>query len=130
MARESAAELKKQAKAAEKEAEKKAKAEAKAAAKAPTKAPAAAVKVKVVTKPVAAKLAPPKPAVKKPTAAVWSCPADGAVHPWNYKGAKYLRNSDHQVWKEDAEGGCGDWCGVFLIDEDRIDDSVEEPDFE
>jgi hypothetical protein len=34
------------------------------------------------------------------------------------------------VWKEDAEGGCGDWCGVFLIDEDRIDDSVEEPDFE
>jgi hypothetical protein len=70
-----------------------------------------------------------KPAVKKPVA-VWSCPADGAVHPWAYKGNKYLRNSDHQVWKEDADGGCGDWCGVFLIDEDRIDDSVEEPDFE
>jgi hypothetical protein len=101
-------------------------------AKAKAKAPAAAVKVVVKAKAPAAavaKPAPVKPAVKKPVT-VWSCPADGAVHPWTYKGAKYLRNSDHQVWREDAEGGCGDWCGVYLIDEDRIDDSVEEPDFE
>ena len=69
-----------------------------------------------------------RPQAAKPL--VWSCPADGAVHPWAYKGAKYLRNSDHQVWREDADGGCGDWCGVYLIDGDRIDDSVEEPDFE
>jgi hypothetical protein len=130
MARESAAELKKQAKAAEKEAEKQAKAAAKAAAKKPIAvkaAPAAVVKAVV---PVAAVKAAVKPAVKKPVAVVWSCPADGAVHPWTYKGAKYLRNSDHQVWREDADGGCGDWCGVYLIDGDRIDDSVEEPDFE
>ena len=126
-ARESAAELKKQAKAAEKEAEKQAKLAQKAAAKAPAKVPAAAVKA---VAPVAAAKAAMKPAVKKPVAAVWSCPADGAVHPWAYKGAKYLRNSDHQVWREDADGGCGDWCGVYLIDDDRIDDSVEEPDFE
>jgi len=137
LARESAAELKKQAKAAEKEAEKQAKAAQKAAAKKPV--PAAAVKAAPVAKaapapvakavPAAAVKAVVKPAVKKPVA-VWSCPADGSVHPWAYKGAKYLRNSDHQVWQEDAEGGCGDWCGVYLIDEDRIDDSVEEPDFE
>ena len=62
------------------------------------------------------------------TAAVWTCPADGAVHPWTYKGLPYLRNSDDQVWKKDAEGGCGDWCGVFV--NGSIDDSVEEPDFE
>jgi hypothetical protein len=96
-------------------------------AKAKAKVPAAAVKVVVKAKAPAAAVA--KPALKKPVV-VWSCPADGAVHPWTYKGAKYLRNSDHQVWREDAEGGCGDWCGVYLIDEDRIDDSVEEPDFE
>jgi hypothetical protein len=129
LARESAAELKKQAKAAEKEAEKQAKAAAKAAAKKPVAVKAAPAAVKVVA-PVAAVKAAVKPAVKKPVAVMWSCPADGAVHPWTYKGAKYLRNSDHQVWREDADGGCGDWCGVYLIDGDRIDDSVEEPDFE
>jgi hypothetical protein len=71
-----------------------------------------------------------KPATANAKPAVWTCPADGAVHPWAYKGIAYLRNSDNQVWKEDADGGCGDWCGVFLGGEDRIDDSVEEPDFE
>lgn len=98
----------------------------------PAKAPAAPAKA---VAPVAA--APAKapagawrnrPQAVKPV--VWSCPADGAVHPWTYKGTKYLRNSDHQVWLEEADGGCGDWCGVYLIDDDRIDDSVEEPDFE
>jgi hypothetical protein len=78
---------------------------------------------------------PAKTPARKPTTAnakpaVWTCPADGAVHPWAYKGMAYLRNSDNQVWKEDADGGCGDWCGVFLGGEDRIDDSIEEPDFE
>jgi len=63
-------------------------------------------------------------------AKLWSCPNDGCVYPWTYKGTKYLRNSDNQVWREEAYGGCGNWCGVYLIDEDRIDDSVEEPDFE
>jgi hypothetical protein len=118
LARESAAELKKQAKAAEKEAEKQAKLAQKAAAKKPAVPAVKAVPAAAV-----------KPAVKKPTVA-WSCPADGAVHQWAYKGMKYLRNSDHQVWREDADGGCGDWCGVYLIDGDRIDDTVEEPDFE
>ena len=146
-------------KAEKKEEREKAKEEAKAAkeaekaaakaAKEAAKVPKAAVKVVKAAPKVPAKEAPKptgkeeakapiavtkipakKPVPANPIAAVWSCPADGAVHPWNYKGTKYLRNSDHQVWLEDAEGGCGDWCGVFLIDENRIDDSVEEPDFE
>jgi hypothetical protein len=146
-------------KAEKKEEREKAKEEAKAAKEA-EKAAAKAAKVpkaavKVVVKPAAkapakeapkatgkeeakapiAPIAEKKTLAKKPltgtaTAAVWSCPADGAVHPWAYKGMAYLRNSDHQVWRAEADGSCGDWCGVYLSGEDRIDDSVEEPDFE
>jgi len=150
-ARESAAELKKQAKAAEKEAEKKRKAEAKAAAKA---VPAAAVKaVKVVVKaavkpapvaavavPVAVAVAPVSPRLPaapvgvsraRPQAAkpaAWSCPKDDQVYPWAFKGENYLRNYENEVWKATAEGDLGEWCGKYLIDEDSIDDTVEEPD--
>ena len=71
-----------------------------------------------------------KPA-KKPTAsataAVWSCPNDDNVHAWNYKGVKYLRNFENEVWLEKADGGCGKWQGMFLVDENRIDDTVENP---
>ena len=73
-----------------------------------------------------------KKAEAEKRAKLWSCPNDGYVYPWTYKGTKYLRNSDNQVWREEAYGVCGDWYGVYLIDEDRIDDSMEEPylDFE
>jgi hypothetical protein len=139
--REKAKEEAKAAKEAEKAAAKAAKVPkaavkvvVKPAAKAPAKeAPKATGKeeAKAPIAPIAEKKIPAKkPVPANPTAAVWSCPADGAVHPWNYKGTKYLRNSDNQVWLEEADGSCGDWCGVFLIDENRIDDSVEEPDFE
>ena len=151
--REKAKEEAKAAKEAEKSAAKAAKVPkaavkvvVKPAAKAPAKeAPKAAAKeaakeapkatgkeeAKAPVAPIAEKKTPgKKPLTGTATAAVWSCPADGAVHPWNYKGTKYLRNSDHQVWLEEADGGCGDWCGVYLGGEDRIDDSVEEPDFE
>jgi hypothetical protein len=52
------------------------------------------------------------------------------VHPWAYKGKQYLRNSDNEVWLKGADGGCGEWQGIYLPAEDRIDDSVEEPVFE
>jgi hypothetical protein len=144
--RERAKEEAKAAKEAEKAAAKAAKvpkAAVKAAMpKAAVKAPVAAVKVapkptgkEEATTPRSLSAEPVKTPARKPatanaTAAVWSCPADGAVHPWNYKGEKYLRNSDHQVWREDADGGCGDWCGVYVGGEVGIDNSVEEPDFE
>ena len=126
-AREASAELKKQAKAAEKEAEKKAKAEAKAAEK-KVAVPAAAVKVVVKPKAVAAVAAKPavKPAVKKFVDS-FTCPNDGQVHEWTFKGTKYLRNYDNQIWLLTEEGECGDWCGVFA--DGSIDDSVEEPSF-
>jgi len=135
------------AKKAEREAEKAAKKAEKEAAKKPSAkapVPAAAIKKAVPAKvpaaasaAVAALAAPVKAPVKKaPVAAVapkkeeWSCPADGMVHPWPYKGKQYLRNADGEVWLKGADGGCGEWQGVYLAAEGRIDDSVAEPLFE
>lgn len=74
---------------------------------------------------------PAKKPAKKPTAAataaVWSCPNDDNVHPWNFKGTKYLRNFENEVWLENADGGCGKWQGMFLANENRIDDDVPNP---
>jgi hypothetical protein len=128
-------------KAAEKEAADKAKAEQKAAAakekaaekeakKAATpakavKAPAKAVKAEVAA-PAAAVGVKPKKAAPKPVQE-WTCPADGNVYPWTYKTKKFLRNSENQVWEADADGGCGDWAGVFIPTEDRIDESAADP---
>ena len=135
-AKKEARELERAEKKAAKEAAKKpsAKAPVPAAAikkAAPAKVPAAASAA------VAALAAPVKAPVKKaPVAAVapkkeeWSCPADGMVHPWPYKGKQYLRNADGEVWLKGADGGCGEWQGVYLAAEGRIDDSVAEPLFE
>ena len=134
-------EAEKEAKKAEKEAEKEAK---KAAKKAVPMVPAAAVKkVAAAPKPVAAAPKPaavpkaavtaaPKAAPKplKPAVESWTCPADGMVHPWPYKGKQYLRNSDNEVWLKGEDGGCGEWQGIFRPTEDRIDDSVPEPVFD
>ena len=138
-------EAEKEAKKAEKEAEK----EAKNAAKVVKTVPAAAVKKAVAApkaaaapKAVAAVAAAPKPAAAAPKAAAkpavkakpavesWTCPADGMVHPWPYKGKQYLRNSDNEVWLKGEDGGCGEWQGIFRPTEDRIDDSVPEPVFD
>jgi len=133
-------EAEKDAKKAEKEAEKAAKKAEKDAAKAPKAKSAAPVPAAAVKKADAAAAAPaaqaaapkaaakPKPKPVAPTAA-WTCPADGMVHPWPYKGKDYLRNSDNEVWLKAADGGCGEWQGIYRPGEDRIDDSVAEPVF-
>ena len=130
-------------KAAEKEAADKAKAEAKAAAtaakaaakeakKAATPAKAVKAPAKAVAAPAKAVAAPaavgikPKKAAPKPVEE-WTCPADGNVYAWPYKGKNFLRNSDNQVWEAEADGGCGDWAGVFIPAEDRIDESAADP---
>ena len=155
-AKEAAKEAEKEAKKAEKEAEKAAKkaaaeelkkaaAEAKKAEKAAaaagkgkgkaskTPVPAAAAKkassaasVASAEKPAAAAPAK-KPVAKKED---WSCPNDGMVHPWTYKGKKYARNFDNQLWEMEEDGGIGDWAGVYDATTQKIDDSVPEPEFE
>jgi hypothetical protein len=52
------------------------------------------------------------------------------VHPWPYKGKDYLRNSDNEVWTKGTDGNCGEWQGIYLPAEDRIDETAEEPIFE
>lgn len=142
-AKKLAKEQEKAQKKAEKDAEKAAAKAAKQTTKKPTGnvvVPAAAVAQKkvvvkaaepVVETPVESK---PVKVVKKvvpaPKKEEWSCPADGMVHPWPYKGKQYFRNSDNEVWLKGPDGGCGDWQGIYLPAEDRIDDSVEEPVFE
>ena len=138
-AKKAAAAAEKEAKKAEKEAEKEAKKEAAAAEKAakqalkktvvPVKAITAAKPVTVAVKPVTVTVKPVAKPVAKAAAKKeeWTCPADGMVHPWPYKGKQYLRNSDNEVWVKGEDGGCGEWQGMFKPTEDRIDDSVAEP---
>ena len=148
-------EAEKQAKKEAKEAEKASKVAVKKGVKVVTKAvPVAALKsapaptsvkpapaptaVKPATVPTAVKTAPastavkpaPAPAVVKTAPEAWSCPADGMVHAWPYKGKNYLRNSDNEVWLRSVDGGCGAWQGIYIPAEDHIDDSIPEPMFE
>ena len=136
VAAKAAKEAEKEAKKAEKEAEKAAAKAAKEAEKAATKAdkkpvvkapvPAAAVKKAaepVVEKPVAVKK---KPAAK----VVEEVPNDGMVHPCTIKGKKYLRNADGETWTVGADGGVGEWAGMYDVKADKLDTSAPEPVFE
>jgi hypothetical protein len=76
-----------------------------------------------------------KPVAKKPAAPAkkdaFVCPTqDGAVYPWTWNGVEYMRNCHNQVWLADEEGSIGDWQGVYLVAENKIDDSAEEPAFD
>jgi membrane protein involved in colicin uptake len=127
-----AKEAEKEAKKAAKEAEKAAAGKGKAATKAPVTAAAAKKAGSVASaaeKPAAAAAAAPKKAVaaKKDD---WSCENDGMVHAWTYKGKKYARNYDNQVWEMEEDGSIGDWAGVYMPKSDKIDDSVPEPEIE
>ena len=141
--KEALKEAKKAAKEAEKEANKEnmalekavKKAEKEAAKKPSSKAPVPAAAIKKASPTIVKPAATIKTPVKKVLVApqpkeVWTCPVDGMVHPWPYKGKQYLRNSDGEVWIRGTDGGCGEWQGVYLPAEDRIDDSVPEPVFD
>ena len=133
-------EAEKAAKKAEKEAEKAEQKAKKEAAKKPSaKAPIPAAAVKKAAAPVTpvkassaatAKAVPAAPVKAKKAVEEWSCPADGMMHPWNYKGKRYLRNSENEVYLSGADGGLGVWQGLYVPGEDRIDDSVPEPVYE
>jgi len=116
-----AKEAKEKEKAAAKEAKEKEKAATKEA-KGKTSIPKAAIAVVNVTTPKIA-----KKAATKVTA--WSCPDDDRVHYWNWKGKDFMRNFQNEVWTRGADGEIDKWQGMYLPEEDRIDDSIEEPVF-
>jgi hypothetical protein len=141
--KKAAAEAEKAAKKAAKEAEKAEKTPAKKGLVAAAAAKAVLAEKKAVPAKAAAPLkaaggagaaAAAKPVAKKPAAAKkdsWVCPTqDGAVYPWTWNGTEYMRNCHNQVWLKDEEGSIGDWQGVYLPAENKIDDSAEEPSFE
>ena len=127
---------------AAKEAEKSTKAPAKKAPTAPIpagsaasalaakKAAATAAPVKPTAATASAAKPVAKPVAKKVKKEEWSCPADGNVYPWSWKGKDYLRDSDSQVWEQGADGSLGAWAGVYDATVDKIDDSAEEPSFD
>jgi histone H1/5 len=159
-AKKAAKEAEKEAKKAEKEAEKAAAKEAKEAEKAAAKAakeaekeakkaekdsakkpvvkalvPAAAVKkaepVTPVKKKAAATEEAPAAPKKKPAAkVVEEIPDDGMVHPCTIKGKKYLRNADGETWTVGADGGVGEWAGMYDAKTDKLDAKAPEPAFE
>ena len=48
---------------------------------------------------------------------------------WSFKGKMYFRSSKNGMWESD-NGQMGAWCGVYLVDEKRIDDSATEESFD
>jgi hypothetical protein len=74
-----------------------------------------------------------KPAVKaetaKPVVKAWSCPDDGNAHAWKHKGKLYARNFTNDVWNCERRGSGWwmTWAGVYLPEEDRIDETAAEP---
>ena len=57
-------------------------------------------------------------------------PNDGYVHPWTFKGVTYCANHEREVWKMTEDEDLGDWVGVYLPKEDRIDETVPEPEYD
>jgi hypothetical protein len=142
-AAKAAKEAEKEAKKAEKEAEKEAAKAAKEAEKDAKKVekkptvrapvPAAAVKKTAVASEVVVPIKKKDEAVapkKKPVAKVEEIPSDGMVHPWTYKAKKYLRNADGETWTVGADGGVGEWAGIYDAKADKLDTSAPEPVFE
>ena len=128
----------KEAKEAEKEAKK---TEKKPVVKAPV--PAAAVKKTTVAakaaepvtplaqqKKAAEPVAPVAPKKKPAAQKVEEVPNDGMVHPCTIKGKKYLRNADGETWTVGADGGVGEWAGMYDAKADKLDTSAAEPVFE
>jgi membrane protein involved in colicin uptake len=142
VAKKAEKEAEKEAKKAEKEAEKAAAKAAKEAEKAAAKVdkkpavkapvPAAAVKKVAAAKPAAEPVVEKPVAVKKKAVAkpADEIPNDGMVHPWTYKAKKYLRNSDGETWTVGADGGVGEWAGMYDSKSDKLDTSAPEPVFE
>lgn len=78
-----------------------------------------------------AKAEKPKEAKEEPD--TFTCENDGTCYPWDWKGKKFLRNFDNQVWERiDAEDSyeLGAWAGVYDPKTNKIDPSAEQPTFE
>ncbi len=99
-----------------------------AAAPAPAKKTAAELRAEFLAKKAAAAAAEAAAAEAGPEEAAEEEGSNEAVE-WEFQGQTYFKTSDNLCWLM-ADDGERIWAGVFLPEEDRIDDSVEEPSFE
>jgi len=107
----------------------------KSSPKTEAKVPKAAVAAKEI--PVATKAAEPATSMdtpklkgkKAPAASVdeWVAPPAGKCAPFTFKGKKYIRSSDDEMWTQGADGGAGEWVGMFDPKTGKIDTSVTDP---
>ena len=121
--KEAAALKKAQEKEAEKlrkEAEKLAAKEAAAAAKAAAKQPAAPK-----TKKTAEKVEE-----KEEVVPPFEFEDDGFAHPWDFKGKKFLRDFEGNMWFRKEDGESAGWAGKYDPLTKSIDASAEEPEYE
>lgn len=110
-------------KAAKEEEKKKTVTPVKKAEKAEKAVPSAPVKAKKEVKKVVKEEA-------KEEVDTWKCEDDGNVYPWTFKGVTYLRNAQNEIWTKQEDDSMGEWCGVYIHAQGRIDDSVPAPEFE
>jgi len=66
-------------------------------------------------------------AAKKSLAQTWRPPTGDLFKAFPYKGKVYMANNQYHVFERAAQGELGAWIGQYILAEDRIDDSVEEP---
>ena len=60
----------------------------------------------------------------------FECENDGQVYPWVFKGKKFYRDYNGNMWHRTNEDSLGDWAGKFDSATNTIDDSAEEPLYE
>ena len=73
----------------------------------------------------------PKKAAKKADDEIpaFECENDGYARPWDFKGKKFLRDFDGNMWLRNDEGESAGWAGKFDPATNTIDDSAEEPEY-
>ena len=55
---------------------------------------------------------------------------DGFAHQWDFKGKKFLRDFEGNMWFRTEEGESAGWAGKFDPATNSIDASAEEPEYE
>jgi hypothetical protein len=55
---------------------------------------------------------------------------DGFAHPWDFKGKKFLRDFENNMWFRTEEGESAGWAGKFDPATNTIDASADEPEYE
>jgi hypothetical protein len=57
----------------------------------------------------------------------WVSPPAGKCSAFTFKGKKYVRSSENEMWSQCADGSAGEWVGMFDTKTNKIDTSVADP---